>query len=461
MRTADTSLGSIQHRGSRGLPLEAVSRPLYNPALDLTAYGKLYKHAGAMTPGAPPATVGGMSLRTLEAITEALRTERDHWTPTRRLSIETKTSTKKRPLSVPTWADKLRQDVLRLMREAYHEPQFSDHSHGFRRHRGCQTALQEIYSNRRGTTWFIAGDISADFDTTDHEVMRAILRDAIHDNRFLRLIDHLLKAGDLGGWRDHRTLSGAPQGGVISPTLSKIYLDRLDKDADNTRIPATTRGQERASNKLYSRATAAVSYLRRHGRISEAPSLSTVLRNRPTRAPNDPKYRRLRYVRYADDFLLGFTGPRTEAEDLKRPRGQFLQETFKLELSDTNTLLTHASTEAASFLSDEISLTRNKERRNQSGNRRRNGVPTLRSPRQVVQAAGKPYMANTKPLHRAEGRQDDIFSSISQYQAEYRGVVNYDWLALNLRDLSKLRWAMELSLTKTLARKLNISVRQV
>jgi Type II intron maturase len=163
----------------------------------------------------------------------------------------------------------------------------------------------------------------------------------------------------------------------------------------------------------------------------------------------------------ATRLLLGFTGPRTEAEDIKRQLGQFLQETLKLELSDTKTLLTHASTEAARFLSYEISMTRNNERRNRSGNRSLNGTPTLRIPRQIVQTACKPYMANNKPTHRVEVLQDDIFSIISQYQAEYRGVVNYYVLAINLRDLSKLRWAMEISLTKTLAHKLKISVRQV
>jgi group II intron reverse transcriptase/maturase len=461
MRTAETILGIIQNRGSRGLPLEDVYRQLYNPALYLTAYGKLYKNAGAMTPGATPETVDGMSLEKIQATIEALRCERYQWTPVRRTYIEKKNSTKKRPLGLPTWSDKVLQEVMRLMFEAYYEPQFSDHSHGFRRNRGCHTALREIYYNWTGTTWFIEGDISAYFDTIDHEVMLSILRENIHDNRFLRLIDNLLKAGYLEEWQYNRTLSGTPQGGVISPILSNIYLDRLDKFVENTLMPAYTRGKERGRNKLYNRATAAVSRLRRQGRIGEAQDLSKVLRNMPTRDPNDLNYRRLKYVRYADDFLLGFTGPRTEAEDIKRQLGQFLQETLKLELSDTKTLLTHASTETARFLSYEISITRNNERRNPLGNRSFNGVPTLRIPREVVQADCKPYMARNKPIHRVEVLQDDIFSIISQYQAEYRGVVNYYSLATNLRDLSKLRWVMEMSLTKTLAHKLKISVRQV
>jgi group II intron reverse transcriptase/maturase len=461
MRNAETILGIIQNRGSKGLPLEDVYRQLYNPTLYLIAYGKLYKNAGAMTPGATDETVDGMSLKKIQAIIEALRFERYQWTPVRRTYIEKKNSTKKRPLGLPTWSDKLLQEVMRLVLEAYYEPQFSDHSHGFRPKRGCHTALRDIYRTWRGTTWFIEGDISSYFDNIDHTVMLSILRENIHGNRFLRLVDNLLKAGYLEEWYYHRTLSGTPQGGVISPILSNIYLDRLDKFVEGTVIPAYTRGKERERNKLYYQATAAVSYMRRQGRIEEAKALSKELRRMPTRNPNDSKYRRLWYERYADDFLLGFIGPRTEAEEIKQQLGQFLRETLKLDLSDEKTLLTHASTETARFLGYDISISRNDEARNRKGNRSLNGQVTLRIPRQVVQAHCKPYMAGNKPIHRPELQQDEAFSIISLYQSKYRGVVNYYLFAVNLRDLSKLKWVMEASLTKTLAHKLKISVGQV
>lgn len=248
---------------------------------------------------------------------------------------------------------------------------------------------------------------------------------------------------------------------MISPILSNIYLDRLDKFVENTLIPVYTRGQERERNKLYYRTTATVSYLRREGRIEEAKRLSQELRRMPTRNPTDPDYRRLRYVRYADDFLLGFTGPRVEAEDIKQRIGQFLRDTLKLDLSDTKTLLTHASTENARFLSYDISITRNDETRNQKGNRSLNGQVTLRIPPIVVQEHCKPYLAGGKPIHRAEMLPNDVFSTISTYQAKYRGVVNYYLFAVNLRDLSKIKWVMEASLTKTLACKLKISVQEV
>jgi group II intron reverse transcriptase/maturase len=461
MRTAETILGIIQNRGSKGLPLEDVYRQLYNPTLYLTAYGKIYRNAGAMTPGSTTETVDGMSLKKIQDIIEALRLERYQWTPVRRIYIEKKNSTKKRPLGLPSWSDKLLQEAIRLMLEAYFEPQFSDHSHGFRKNRGCHTALREIYYHCKGTTWFIEGDISSYFDSIDHETLLSILREKIHDNRFIRLIGNLLKAGYLEEWRFNRTLSGTPQGGVISPILSNIYLDRLDKFVENTLIPAYTRGNERARSKLYKRATAAVSNLRKRGHIDEAKALSQKLRRMPTRIPDDPEFRRLKYVRYADDFLLGFIGPRTEAEEIKRQLGKFLREELKLDLSETKTLLTHATTGSARFLGYEISVTRNNELRNQEGNRMLNGLITLRIPREVVQSYCKPYMAGNKLIHRIEMLQDDIFSIISQYQAEYRGVVNYYSLAMNLRNLAKLKWVMETSLTKTLARKLKVSVQQV
>ena len=177
------------------------------------------------------------------------------------------------------------QEVIRRLFEAYYEPQFSDHSHGFRRNRGCHTALQETYYTWKGTTWFIEGDIASYFDSLDHEIMLAMLREKIHDTRFIRLIENLLKAGYLEEWRFNRTRSGTPPGGVISPSRSNIYLDQLDKCVENTLMPAHTRGHERARSKLYYRTTATVSHLRRTGQTDKAQDLSKALRNMPTRDP--------------------------------------------------------------------------------------------------------------------------------------------------------------------------------
>ena len=229
MRNADTILGVIRERGRRGLPLENIDRQLYNRNLYLHAYGRLYRNDGAMTPGAATETVDAMALTKIDAIIDALRYERYRWTPVRRVYIEKPHSTKKRPLGLPTWSDKVLQEVIRLLLEAYYDPQFSPHSHGFRPGRGCHTALGEITSGWKGVKWFIEGDISQCFDSLDHSVLLTILRESFHDQRFLRLITNLLKAGYLEAWRYHTTLSGVPQGGVVSPILSNLYLDRLDR----------------------------------------------------------------------------------------------------------------------------------------------------------------------------------------------------------------------------------------
>src|SRR5215470_6991387 len=181
MRNAQTILGLIQERGRKGLPLERVYRLLFNRELYLTAYGRIYRNAGAMTKGTTQETVDGMSLAKIDAIIDALRQERYRWTPVRRVYIEKKHSTKKRPLGIPSWSDKLLQEVIRLILEAYYEPQFSPSSHGFRPHRGCHTALRETYHRWVGTKWFIEGDITACFDSLEHSVLVSILREKIHD----------------------------------------------------------------------------------------------------------------------------------------------------------------------------------------------------------------------------------------------------------------------------------------
>src|SRR5207249_6928778 len=157
MRNANTVLGIIRDRGKRGLPLEDVYRQLYNPELYLLAYGKIARNQGAMTPGVTAETVDGMSLDKIQAIIDAVRHERYRWKPAKRVYIEKKGSVKKRPLGLPSWSDKVLQEVIRLILEAYYEPQFSDRSHGFRPGRGCHTALRTIHKYWHGTVWFLEG----------------------------------------------------------------------------------------------------------------------------------------------------------------------------------------------------------------------------------------------------------------------------------------------------------------
>lgn len=301
MRTTETILGIIQDRGRRRLPLEDVYRQLFNPALYRTAYARISSNKGALTPGTTTETVDGMSEAKILDIIENVRYERYRWSPARRIYVEKKNSTKKRPLGMPTWSDKLLQEVIRMILNAYYEPQFSEHSHGFRPGRGCGTALEEINREWRGTNWFIEGDISSYFDTIDHTVMIEILRMNIHDNRFLRLIENLLKAGYLEDWKYNTTLSGTPQGGVVSPILSDIYLDMLDQYVVQYLTPAYNRGEQRGPNPKYRDLSWEISKARRRGDNRDVvKKMAKQVRRLPGRNPNDPDFKRLRYVRYAD-----------------------------------------------------------------------------------------------------------------------------------------------------------------
>jgi group II intron reverse transcriptase/maturase len=461
MRSAETVLGIIRDRGNRGLPLEDLYRQLYNPNLYLLAYGKIYSNDGAMTPGATTETVDGMSQATIGAIIEALRHERYRWTPVRRTYIEKKGSNKQRPLGIPTWPDKVLQEVIRLILEAYYEPQFSPHSHGFRPERGCHTALTEIYHNWVGTKWFIEGDIEACFDSLDGKILLSILGENLHDNRFLRLIEGLLKAGYLENWRYHATFSGCPQGSVLSPILSNVYLDRLDKFVETELLPAYNCGDRRKINPEYARIRSKAKRLEKAGKWEQERKLRRQMQRLPSLDPNDPDYRRLRYLRYADDWLLGFSGPRVEAEQIKAHLKEFLRDDLKLTLSEEKTLITHARTQAARFLGYEITVLNNDHKLDRRGQRSINGQIGLKVPVDVVHAKCALYLKGDKPVHRKERLDDSVYSIIVQYQQEFRGIAEYYRLAYNLHRLNRLKWVMESSLAKTLAYKLRISVGQV
>ena len=451
MQSAETVLDVLRERGRRGLPLDELYRQLFNPQLYLLAYGRIYSNKGAMTPGADAETADGMTLGKIERIIDALRHERYRFKPVKRVYIPKKDG-KQRPLGLPSWSDKLLGEVVRLLLEAYYEPQFSEHSHGYRPGRGCHTALREVAETWTGTAWFIEGDISRCFDQLDHRVMVETLGEKIHDNRLLRLIGQMLQAGYLEDWVWGATLSGAPQGGVLSPCLSNIYLDRLDRFVETVLIPGYTRGGLRARNPEYRRVQNALARARRRGDHAEVRALRKQQHSLPSQDPHDPGYRRLRYARYADDILLGFTGPKAEAEEIKHRLAQFLRDDLKLELSETKTLITHARTSAARFLGYEIT-TQHANHVIVGGRRVANGGIRLRVPREVIKTKCSRYMQRGRPERRPGLMNEQDHAIISRYSAEYRGVVQYYLLAGDVHRLSRLNWVMATSLLKTLAGK--------
>lgn len=452
MQSADTVLDVLRDRGRRKLPLERLYRQLFNEQLFLMAYGRIYANDGAMTPGADGKTPDGMSLGAIREIIDRLRAERYRFAPVRRVYIPKKNGTR-RPLGLPSWSDKLVGEVVRLLLEAYYEPQFSARSHGFRTGRGCHTALDEIASTWTGTTWFIEGDIADCFGSLDHEVMLAILAEQIHDNRFLQLVKGMLRAGYLEDWTWHATYSGAPQGGVTSPILSNIYLDRLDTFVEQELIPAWTRGTTRRQNRAYGNVTARIGYWKRRGDRDRVKSFRKIQKSIPSTDVHDPDYRRLRYIRYADDHLLGFAGTKAEAEQIKDELAAFLRSDLKLELSTEKTLITHARTHKARFLNYDI-WTRQADTWHTKGGRSINGTIALGVPPEAVNARCRTYLRKqSKPLIRNDLIRTSDHNIVAVFGAEYRGYVQYYQLAGNINWLNKLRSVTERSMMSTLAAK--------
>ena len=353
MQSAQTYLEVVRQRGERRLELRRVYRHLQNREFYLLAYAKLYRNAGALTPGVEPQdTIDAMSLERIDAIIRALEQGQYQWKPARRIDIPKKNG-KTRPLGLPSWSDKLLQEVLRMVLSAYYEPQFSAVSHGFRPGRGCHTALQDIRQHWKGTKWFIEGDIRGCFDHISQSKLLEIIGRNIKDDRLLKLLRGMLDAGYREEWTYHQTYSGVPQGGVLSPLLSNIFLNELDTFVEQTLIPQYTRGDRRQRNPAYARLQANKLNARKARHRERYRTLHQSQRQTPSVVPNDPNYRRLRYCRYADDFLLGFVGTRQEADAIKRQVGDFLQ-TLDLTLSEEKTLITHATQERARFLGHDV-----------------------------------------------------------------------------------------------------------
>ncbi|MDB5308438.1 MAG: Maturase [Gemmataceae bacterium] len=328
---------------------------------------------------------------------------------------------------MPTVGDRVVQQAIKSVLEPYADPQFSKYSFGFRPGLGCHHALREV-TTWRGTKWFIEGDIEGCFDTVDHAVLMQILGEKLQDDRLLKLIRTMLEAGHMEDWHFGRTYSGTPQGGICSPLLANIYLDRLDQFFEQELAPAYNRGKDRKVSPEYSRVSGLIQNHRDGMAGEEYQRLVRLRRSLPSRDTHDPGYRRLRYVRYADDFLLGFIGPRAEADEIRDRIRDYLGNTLKLRLSAEKTLITHASEQRARFLGYEIAVRRSDAKLGPAlngGTRRSvNGIVGLFVPRTVVTTRLERYMRKGKPapVTALVGLSD--YHIVSHYQATYRGLVN-------------------------------------
>lgn len=483
MRSPERVLNSLnEHSKDSSYKFERLYRLLFNEELFYVAYQKIASNGGSTTKGSDGRSIDGMSLARIETLIASLKDESYQPHPSRRVHIPKKNG-KTRPLGIPAFEDKLVQEVVRMILEAIYEGHFETTSHGFRPKRSCHTALLHIQKTFNGAKWFIEGDIKGFFDNIDHDVLVGILRERISDDRFIRLIRKFLKAGYVEDWTFHNTYSGMPQGGIVSPILANIYLDKLDKyvkeyirhfDMGTKRRP----GKE--SNDLANERKRTVRKLKKVKDGTEKAALVARLKaieQERAAFPNgdemDESYRRLKYIRYADDFILGVIGSKEEAQRIKEDIKSFLSASLALELSEEKTLITHTG-KSAKFLGYEITVTRNNhQRRDVQGRLRRTygkrvrlnvSMATLRD-KLLEYGAMEIKLRNGKEIWKPKCRSGLIFNDdleiLDRYNRETVGFCNYYLIANNCVVLHNFRYIMEYSMYKTFAGKYRSTVRKI
>ena len=483
MRSPERVLNSLnEHSKDSSYKFERLYRLLFNEELFYVAYQKIASNGGSTTKGSDGRSIDGMSLARIETLIASLKDESYQPHPSRRVHIPKKNG-KTRPLGIPAFEDKLVQEVVRMILEAIYEGHFETTSHGFRPKRSCHTALLHIQKTFNGAKWFIEGDIKGFFDNIDHDVLVGILRERISDDRFIRLIRKFLKAGYVEDWTFHNTYSGMPQGGIVSPILANIYLDKLDKyvkeyirhfDMGTKRRP----GKE--SNDLANERKRTVRKLKKVKDGTEKAALVARLKAIeqeraafPSGDEMDGSYRRLKYIRYADDFILGVIGSKEDALRIKEDIKSFLSESLALELSEEKTLITHTG-KSAKFLGYEITVTRNNhQRRDVQGRLRRTygkrvrlnvSMATLRD-KLLEYGAMEIKLRNGKEIWKPKCRSGLIFNDdleiLDRYNRETVGFCNYYLIANNCVVLHNFRYIMEYSMYKTFAGKYRSTVRKI
>lgn len=460
MQKTENVLKVLSERGKKNQTVERLHRQLYNIELYKAAYGQIYNNRGATTRGVDNDTLDGTSLKTFENIIKKVKSGTYKWRPSRRTYIA-KRNGKRRPLGIPTGNDKILQTAMKILLEAYYDPQFSERSHGFRRGRGCQTALIDARYKFAGTKWFIEGDIAGAFDSISQKVLMEIMAENIKDDRFLKLIKNLLKAGYMKNWTTYDTHSGTPQGGVISPLLANIYLDKFDKWVEKELLPRYTRSHKesgiRRKNKNYTYYANKAYKARKKGDAENSLRWRREQKKYPSLDMYDPEYRKLEYIRYADDFILGFAGPKSEAQEIKESIRTFLRDELTLELSQEKTLITHAETGKARFLGYDLKMMRTKGQNRKSVN----GFMWYGIPHEVVQENIQKYTQKGRIHHRPYMMNDSDYDIIRNYQSEFRGLQNYYCMAHNLKTLGMVNNAAQTSMLKTLAAKYKSSVKKM
>lgn len=452
-------------------------RYLLRPDLYFIAYKKLYSNNGASTKGVNDDTADGFSEDKIAKIIASLADESYMPNPSRRTYLK-KVNGKMRPLGIPTFTDKLIQEVLRMILEAVYEPLFMDCSHGFRPGKGCHTALKSVKYQFNGVRWFIEGDIKGCFDNINHEVLVGIISKKIKDARLTKLIYKFLKAGYLEDFQYNNTYSGTPQGGIISPLLANIYLHELDKFVEKQSSMFNKPAESRLTAE-YTQICNEMSYTRKRiakatdenekaAQILKLKQLGAQLRKTPSKSQTDKK---IVYVRYADDFLLGVNGSKEDCQHIKDELSAFIRGTLKMELSEEKTLITH-SNQYARFLGYDVRVMRNGViRPNGRGatqrtlsNRVELTVPLQDKIMRFLfdnKIIAQKQNGEIEPIARISLLRLTDLEIVGSFNAELRGLCNYYNMAGNFCSLNYFGYLMEYSCLKTLAAKHRSSIGKI
>lgn len=440
------------------------------------AYQKLYANKGAMTPGTDGDTADGFGAVYVHTLIQELANGTYQPKPVRRQYIP-KANGKTRPLGVPSFRDKLLQEAVRMILEAIYEPLFYDQSHGFRPARSCHTALEQLKVNFRSVKWFIEGDIKGCFDNIDHTTLISLLQAKIKDSKFVNIIRQFLKAGYVEDFEYNATISGTPQGGIVSPILANIYLHELDRKVMEIK-QQFDKPAPRAQTVEYARLCKRRQTLQRKIAKASGSDKETLMEEyrlvckqklkTPARLPEDHK---LVYCRYADDFLIGISGSRADCERIKAVLTEFLRANYSLELSDEKTKITH-SAERVRFLGYDVAVRRSQEiKRRKDGTKQRtlNNSVELTVPLQdkIMKYLFTHGIITQKPngdiwhVCAPRLRYKPEVEILKRYDAQVRGICNYYCLAANYDMLKYFRYLMEYSCLKTIASKSNSTTAKI
>ncbi|WP_078557055.1 reverse transcriptase/maturase family protein [Bacillus alkalicellulosilyticus] len=475
MRNPTTVLINLTSKASnKNYKYQKLYRNLYNKAFYLEAYQNIYATEGNMTAGTDGQTIDGMSIERIEKVIDLLKSEEYQPNPARRTYIPKKNGGK-RPLGIPSFEDKLVQEIVRRILEAIYEPSFSTKSHGFRPNRSCHTALNQVEGTFTAVRWFVEGDIKGFFDNIDHHILINILKKRIDDDKLIRLLWKFLRAGYIENWKYHNTFSGTPQGGIISPILSNIYLNELDvymeeykknfdKGINRKRCKEYRTIIQRADRlkAKYKDIWSDLDEIQKEKIRADINAIKKEAMSYHAFNPMDDGYKRIQYVRYADDFIIGIIGSKEDADTVKEHLTKFLRDKLKLELSQDKTLITHSS-DKARFLSYDITISRSNETKTDNKGikrRTRNLRVKLLMPTEKwvdklksIKAVQINNRNEWKSIHRAYLKDNDDLEILSVYNAEIRGLYEYYKMAVNVSNLHKFLYVMKFSMMKTFANK--------